>query len=307
MTEPDDIDELDLLALADGGLDDDPARKTGLEANVARCPRASARLAAYRAQTVALRAAYAGALAEPVPRRLYDVLERDAKTRARPVVRSAMAGLMVAAAGLGGWLIGEAEDDPARQALLDESYRQFVLNGPEQQALARQTGPAATERAINWGDDDVAIRLAVPDLSAEGFALTAKRGLREGEDRLVVLDYTSRDGRAFSLFIAPRWTNRPGPIVEERREGVTLAYWHDGPLAASLATGLPRDQARQLAEQVRRAMRDDTTAPPPAIEPEFRPLAVPRHGEMADNLEARPAGRALDAVPRAAPAALGGN
>lgn len=307
MTQVQPTDDLDLLALADGLLDDDPARKAEIEAALARDPVAASRLADYRAQTAALRAAYAGALAAPVPERLRAVVEGAESARARPVLRRAAAGLMVVAAGLGGWLVGHDDDDPARRALLDESYRQFVLRGPET-SLSGDDAGGPPERAISWIDDEVAIRLSAPDLASEGFALVGKRGVRRSGDQLVALEYRAQDGRAFNLFIAPRWTDRPGPIVDRERDGIALAYWHDGPLAASIATQLPRAEARMLAETVRRAMRDDTTAPPAGVAPEFRPLQNPAAEDvMADGVSTMPGSDAVEALPRLAPAGVGAN
>lgn len=298
MKHQDDTDDLDLLALADGFLDDDPVRKAELEQAVARCPRASARLADYRAQTAALRAAYSGALAEPVPDRLYAVVERAGRSRRRPALQRAVAAVLIVAAAFGGWVVGHDGDDPVRQALLDESYRQFAFRGADGVAAA-DVAMNAAEPAINWIDDDVAIRLSAPDLSSEGFTLVKKRGVRRSGDQIVALDYASADGRSFSLFIAPRWANRPGPIVEDERDGVTLTYWHDGPLASSIATELPRDEARHLAQTVRRAMRDETTTPPPSLRPDLGHDPSPPGGVMADSTVTRPDGAAAeaDAVP----------
>ena len=295
----DDTDDLDLLALADGFLDDDPVRKAELEQAVARCPRASARLADYRAQTAALRAAYAGVLAEPVPDRLYSVVDRAGQSRRRPALQRAMAAVLIVAAGLGGWMVGHDGNDPARQALLDESYRQFAFRGTDGVAAAADVAMNAAEPAISWIDEDVSIRLSAPDLSSEGFTLVEKRGVRRSGDQIVALDYASADGRSFSLFLAPRWANRPGPIVEDERDGVRLTYWHDGPLASSIATALPRDQARDLAQTVRRAMRDETTAPPPSLRPDLRPDQAPPGGVMADSRVPRPDATAAegDAMP----------
>lgn len=305
MPHADHIDDLDLLALADGFLDDDPARKAEVEAAIAQNPQATARLSDYRSQTSALRAAYAGAIAEPVPERLLAIVGGAERARERPILRRAAAGLMIVAAGLGGWFIGYDDDDPARRALLEESYRQYVLQGPEQ-SIAADTG-AAPERAISWIDDEVAIRLSAPDLSSEGFSLVGKRSVRESGDQLVALDYRSGDGRAFSLFIAPRWTDTPGPIVDRERDGIALAYWHDGPLAASIATQLPQAEARALAETVRRAMRDDTTAPPVGIEPEFRRLPGEGQDVMADTLGAIPRNGVADPALMGVPASVGSN
>lgn len=307
MTDRDNIDELELLALADGFLDDDPTRKAEVEAAVAQCPKAAARLSDYRAQTAALRAAYAGVLAAAVPKRLHAAVDGADRTRGRPVVRRAAAGLLIVAAGVGGWFAGQDDDDPTRRALLDESYRQFVLRGPEQSPSATNATASVTESSISWIDDDVAIRLSAPDLSSEGFTLIGKRGVRASEDQLVALEYMSQDGRAFSLIIAPRWADRPGQIVDQERDGVSLAYWHDGPLAASIATHLPPEQARLLAQSVRRAMRDKTATPPTAIEPEYRSLEDPVQGVMADSLGARSDTLTPEALQGPAPAALEAN
>lgn len=305
MAHNDTIAELDLLALADGFLDDDPARKAEVEAAIARDPQAASRLSDYRAQTSALRAAYAGAIAEPVPERLLAVVDSAERARERPVLRRAAAGLMIVSAGLGGWFVGYDGDDPARRALLDESYRHYVLQGPDQSAAV--SAGTALERAIGWVDDEVAIRLSAPDLTGEGFSLVGKRSVRDSGDQLVALDYRSGDGRAFSLFIAPRWTDSPGPIVDRERDGVALAYWHDGPLAASIATQLPQAEARALAEAVRRAMRDDTAAPPGGIEPEFRPLPGEGQNIMADTAGAVPQNGATEPALTGAPPPVGAN
>jgi anti-sigma factor RsiW len=294
MTRANHIDDLDLLALADGFLDDDPVRKDEVEATIVRDPQAASRLSDYRAQNAALRAAYSRAIAEPVPERLLAIVDGAERAREQPFLRRAAAGLMIVAAGLGGWLIGYDDDDPARRALLDESYRQYVLQGPEQSVAADTS--VVLEHAISWVSDDVAIRLSAPDLSSEGFSLVGKRSVRDSGDQLVALDYRSGDGRAFSLFIAPRWTDSPGPIVDRERDGVALAYWHDGPLAASIATQLPQAEARALAETVRRAMRDDTTRPPVGIEPEFRQLPNGGQDIMADTLGAIPLNAAADSA-----------
>lgn len=285
MTKRLEIDELDLLALADGGFDDDPARKAELESAVADNPDAAAQLANYHAQTAALRAAYAGVLAEPVPERLYAALDGADKGRARPMMRRAAAGLLIVAAGMGGWLIGRDDHDPLQQALLDESYRQIQLHGADQ-ATAAST--AVAESPISWADEGVAMRLSAPDLSSQGFTLVEKRGVRIGNDQIVALDYVAQDGRAFSLFFAPRWSDRPGPIIDRERDGVALAYWHDGPLASSIATTLPQDQARDLARTVRDAMRDERATPPAVLEPDMRLLRNPATGIMADTLGTQP-------------------
>jgi len=79
---------------------------------------------------------------------------------------------------------------------------------------------------------------------------------------------------------------RRSGLVESERDGVALAYWHDGPLASSIATRLPRAEARQIAEAVRRAMHEAMTAPRPLLQPDFRTPDDPGRGVVADTLGA---------------------
>lgn len=286
MTRPHRIDEMDLLALADGMLDAEPARKSEIEARIATAPGEAARLADYRAQTDALRAAYGAKLAEPVPERLRAVLEGDRRARPVPFVKIAASAMLAITAGLGGWQLGRSNDDGAEQAMLDASFRQFVSHRPgEGVEAAAGAQPARGQRALGWFEDEMAIRLHAPDLSGEDFALVDKRALPRGDERLVQLDYAAPDGRSFSLFLAPRWQERPGAIAETEREGVTLAYWNNGPLATSIATHLSRGEARDIAEAVRAAMRDDAATPPATLEPEYRAPAEAERGILADSLD----------------------
>ncbi|SFE70341.1 anti-sigma factor family protein [Roseivivax sediminis] len=284
MTNHDNIEELDLLALADGFLDHDPARKAEVEALVESDNQASLRLKDYRAQTAALRAAHSGIIAEAVPERFSRLIEENDE-RSRPWFRRAVASVLISTAALGGWWAGsQREVDSSGQALLDESYRQFTAHPPEHANSPLTPTSSGAQHAIGWLQEDVAIRLSAPDLSSEGFQLIDKRAVHDKDARIVALDYVAQDGRSFTLFLAPRWEDRPGTIVEDERYGVALSYWHDGPLASSIATRLPKAEARHLAETVRSEMRNETS-PPATLEPDFKSLGTQTKGIMADTLD----------------------
>jgi anti-sigma factor RsiW len=277
------LDDLDLLALADGLLETDPVRRAEVEAAIAASPAEFARLRDYRAQTQALRSAYGGRISEPVPERLQAALEGGDGGHWRPLLRIAAGVALVVAAGLGGWIVGQADRGDAGRALVDQSYRQFAARAPDEPGDAI-TLAATGQRPLGWLEDDVSIRLRAPDLSSERFALVDKQAHRDGDEQIIRLDYAAPDGRAFSLFIAPRWEDRAAPIREAERDGVALAYWHDGPLASSIATRLPKAEAREIAQAVRRAMKRELIAPPPLLQPRFRPLDEPGRGVIADTL-----------------------
>src|SRR3546814_5054695 len=66
------IGEIDLLAYADGLLDDDPGRKAEVENYLQARPVEASRLRDYTQQNEEIRKLYGLAMAEPVPDRLHD-------------------------------------------------------------------------------------------------------------------------------------------------------------------------------------------------------------------------------------------
>lgn len=261
-------DERDLLALADGQLDDDPAFKATLEARLRRDPQLWARARAYAAQNAALRAAYDGRLGDPVPPRLLDALEPKPRPIARGALRAATVALALMVVGTGGWMLGERSGpDRTMETLLSRSFAYFAAERTREREPLAIEAAVSEGRPLGWLRNEVEIRIRVPDLSALGFALVDKRAIRFGpDDQVVRLDYAAADGTAFSLFLAPRWDNRPDTIVETERDGVSSAHWVEGPLATTVLSRLPPAETRRIAEMARRAMADGAVGAP-TVEP----------------------------------------
>ncbi len=288
------VNELDLLAYADGLLDDEPLRKAAVEAALAADPEALARAEAFRAQTEALRAAYGWRLAEPVPERLSAVLERPQQWRPGAALRAAALVMLTLGAGTAGWMIGREDHDSAERAaarLAEQSVDRFVASR-DGEAATRQLASADTGERLDLLTGDVSFRLETPDLSAAGYALAGKEVVTADGGRIVRLDYAARDGRSFSLFLAPRQQERQDGIAQAERGGVSMAYWLDGPLASTVVARMPPDETRGLAEAVRQAMHADGTGP--VLEPDASGRGATSRDLMADSLPAP----AVDAHPQ---------
>ncbi len=262
MTDANRVNELDLLAYADGLLDDDPGRKAAVEAALREDPAARARAEAFRAQTEALRAGYDWRLAEPVPERLSAALERPANSGLGTPLRAAAVVLLTLGAGTAGWMLGQdgGGDGWSAATLVDRSYSQFVANRPGtvEAAMGGEVGGA---RPLGWLAEEVSIRVKAPDLSGRGYAMVDKQGVTVDGEQIVRLDYAGPEDRAFSLFLAPRWEDRNQGIAQAERDGVSMAYWLDGPLATTVVARMPASETRALAEAVRRAMHDGGKGP----------------------------------------------
>lgn len=298
MTEAKRVSELDLLAYADGRLDDDPGRKAAVEAALAADPEARNRAEAFRAQTRALRATYDWRLTDPVPERLTGALEGPRRSRSGMALRAAAVALLTVGAGTAGWLLGPeiGPEGPGPAGKLAElSYGKFVAGRPGEPATTLGAA-AGTVRPMGWLAEEVSMRIKTPDLSSDGFRLVDKQSVTADGRQLVRLDYAARDGRLFSLFLAPRWEERQAGIAQAERDGVSMAYWLDGPLASTVVTRMPPAETRQLAEAVRKAMHANGDAPV-VMESEPGGGAVPGKGLMADSAT-MPAADASPQVPQ---------
>jgi hypothetical protein len=101
---------------------------------------------------------------------------------------------------------------------------------------------------------------------------------------MVRLEYAAPDGRGFSLFLRGRWEDSDPDLRVANRDGVSMAYWLDGPLASAVVSRLAPDEARRVAEHVRRMMLD-----PDMVEPGKWPDGAER---PAADAAGQPAGTA---------------
>lgn len=275
-------DDLDLLAYADGLLDGDRAAREEVEGALRSSPEEMERARAFRRQTEDLRSAYAGRAAEPVPERLRAVLDPRPSTAPATALKAAAALVLALGTGVGGWWVGSRDDDGWSAAeFVEDSYAQFTAAGAAApQVETSAAGPGAATGAPTAAE--FSVRLAAPDLSEMGYGLVDRRSVPTGGAEMIRLDYAAADGRAFSLFMAPRWEMPRSGITQAERNGVSLAHWLEGPLAATVITRMPPAETHRLAESLRHRIGSDGSA---VVKAE---AATPRPQEnvLADTLPA---------------------
>jgi anti-sigma factor RsiW len=274
MTDHDDIDDIDLLAYADDRLAGDPLRSRRVEAWLSTHPAAALKVRAYEEQNAALRRAYGQRLSEPVPDRLYRVIENTPPHLGPRLARfGAVAALMGLTAGLG-WMAGQ--HSPAPDWAMDEFLQQSSSH-----YVSATRGPNVADRrpalSADWLAESVPPTLRVPELGKLGYAMTEKRMVETGSEPLVRLSYEGRQGNHFHLFLRPRWDAQATGVQLARKDGLSLAYWLDGPLASAIVAELPPEEALAIANAVREAMID--TRSTPAIPP--TPPPSPIHKNIA--------------------------
>ncbi len=253
MTRPDPVSELDLLAYADGLLNQDPERKARVEAYLRAAPEAAERVDAYAAQTRSLRAAYGPRAGEPVPDRLQDVLNPPAaRSRMRLTgLRAAAVLALSAAAGATGWYIGQVSGP---ESLVGEPRLPSVLRKvvSDEHAGLRTLPVSADNLApggvLRWNADGVGLSLSLPDLSPMGYDLSARRNVTQAGAQVVALSYESRDGAKLRLVVAPASSGQSRVIAVSEENGTQIAHWSQGPLAFAVQS---EDSGRELAALAR--------------------------------------------------------
>lgn len=249
--------DIELIAYVDGLADADPGLRARIEARLAGSSDEAERVRAYEAQNEALRRAFGWRASEPVPERLTAVLDHHGGRSHRAAISIAAVVALVALASTGGWLLGrgEAGGEWTPEAFIASSYRDFVTLGG-----ATSPAPASDAAPFEWLADQVSISIRVPNLEALGYRLVDRQQVADGGPQAVRLVYAAEDGRSFNLFLRPRWSERRREIQVSTRGDVSLAYWLEGPLVTAVASRLPAEETRRIAETVRGALLDPSTS-----------------------------------------------
>ncbi|MFO7854059.1 MAG: hypothetical protein R6V44_02350 [Paracoccaceae bacterium] len=297
MTASDAVTDLDLFAYADGHLDDDPARKTEVEAALRSSPELTARVDRFVAQNAALRRAYGPVTAEATPERLLAALDTPSTPPMRGARTLAAALALVAVAGAAGWRLAEVADEDGWSAARFAARSQAEYVAGDAAATGGLAASDAAAGASFAGPFDslrnqVSIRLEIPELSALGLELAGKSASTIGEDHVVRLDYRASDGAIVSLFLTPRWEDTPAEVIHAERDGVAVAYWLDGPLASSIVGRMSGEALESIARRVRDAMRRQDQ-PPARLNADGPPRRGPRDDVMADTLPPGAGGESL--------------
>jgi len=293
---PEPIQEIDLLAYADGLLEADVARKAEVERYLSEHADAEEFVTEISAQNDDIRAHYGSLLSEPVPEHLTAVLRSEPAQPVRRVLSqvAALAALLLAATS-GGWLLGQKGQD-AQWHLSDFVERAATFHHAA--AIGGAASPAAGGdrmlQPLGWLNQRIALELAAPDLTTDGFNLVAKELLGPEGDPMVRLVYQSADSTTINLFLRPRWEGAGSGVGKADAEDVAVRYWLDGPLAFAMTIDAATPEADHLARAVREAVgraRLNDGVPTMALSPVSPVPAQQRTDDRQKSLQA----------PRAAP------
>jgi anti-sigma factor RsiW len=278
------IREIDLLAYADGLLESDPEQQTAVEAYLRDDPAEGARVRAYAAQNSAIRALYAPVLAEPVPERLHAVLANRPGLAFGSVIRATLAASVLLGAGLIGWWIGSSGTPGlwSAHAFVEQAMTAYGRSHAATPAPP-DVAPVEGDQPLHWVLHHLALQLHPPDLTPQGFTLVDKRLLTANDAQTAQMTYAAPDGRRLSLFMRPRGQEQAAQCRFAEKEGVTMAYWLDGPVVYGLVGRLDRQAMMAMTQAIHQSIHQQpqeaasqrqtsVASQPPPLETDIAPV-----------------------------------
>jgi len=244
------ISDAELHAWVDGRLA--VARRAEIEAEIAMDRELATQVAAYRAQSEALRAAYRPVLDEPIPARLLDATRPQ---RRRPWAIAAALAWMVLG-GVAGWAVNEATRPGASPARAQAPLAQraaiaHAVYSPEVRHPV-EVGADQEAHLVAWLSKRLGAPVRAPKLESVGFRLVGGRLLPGDPGPVAHFMYQSEKGARVTLYMRTEGTDHGETAFRYADEGtVRVFYWVDRKLGYALSSAdISRKQLYTLANAV---------------------------------------------------------
>jgi anti-sigma factor RsiW len=250
---PTPIPDADVHAYADGQLA--PDRLARVEAALASDTGLAARLAAIRAQNLALRDALDPVLAEPIPDQLLAAATAPASHAAglRRWLAPAFAVAATLVVGIAvGWFgrdaLIERAGTPttfARQAAFAHALYAADVNRPVEVWASEE------KRLVTWLTKRLGFAVHAPDLNSVGYSLVGGRLVAGNENPTALFMYENADKQRLSLQVRKQ---APGTGETAFRyaveNGVGVFYWIDDACGYAISGSVDRTQLLKIAHVV---------------------------------------------------------
>ena len=244
------VTEAELQAYVDGGLP--AARAAEVAQHLTQHEPDAQRVAVYRRQNEALRAAFDPLLVAVVPTRL----QPGARHRWLPLQRYAVAAALMAVSGITGWQLqayvaGErtqtayfARVAAVAHAVYSPEVRHPVEVGADQEA-----------HLVNWLSKRLGTSLKIPHLVPQGYTLVGGRLLPGERGPAAQFMYQDSKGQRLTLYVRVSKETREQTAFRFAQENnVGVFYWLDGRLGYALSGETDRVELLRVADAVYRQL-----------------------------------------------------
>lgn len=253
------IGEEELHAYVDDRLG--PERQPAILRYLQEHPDVAQRVAAYRAQREALRAAFDAVAAEPIPSRLdLQRLIQDRLGRRRASWRiAATVVLTFGLGGAGGWFLHGALQPPTSSLTLltQEAVANHVVYTADRRRPT-ELGAEQRDDLARWVSNRLNHTVAPPDLSAAGYRYMGGRLAATPDGPAGLFMYDDTQGLRLTVFVMPMGSAGSAPLQHVDFAHVDGCAWIDKGVGYTVVGKLPPAELRRLAEQVRQQFGGST-------------------------------------------------
>ena len=249
------VSEDDLHGYVDDRLD--PGRREEVEAYLQAHPQVATRVADYRGQREALRAAFAPAAAAPLPPQLNlerMVAARHARTSSAGWRLAASLAVTLALGASGGWFVrGLSVPPQAGVAALSreaaDSYRVYASDRTRPVEIAGVQKAALTR----WISNRLKRPVEAPDLAGVGYRLMGGRLVATPHGPAGLFLYENDQGVRLAVLVrAMEEKDQTAPMVDNHFKGVAGVAWADDGLGYGLTGPASAGALRPIANELRR-------------------------------------------------------
>jgi anti-sigma factor RsiW len=246
------IAEEELHAWIDGQLE--PDRLSVVLRYLQEQPDVAARVARWRDQREALRAAFAPVAAEPIPPRLglERLVQERLDRRSLPWRAAAAVLLAFGLGGAGGWFLHGGQPPPA--AAITLLTQQAVANHVVYTADRRrptELGAQQRDDLARWVSNRLNHQVAPPDLAADGYSYMGGRLAATPDGPAGLFMYDDPQGVRVTVFVLPLNAAASMPIQHVDFAHVDGCAWIDKSVGYTVVGNLPPAELRRIAELVR--------------------------------------------------------
>lgn len=249
------ISEDELQAFVDDRLDH--RQQPYVARYVQENPDVAGRVAAYRDQREALRAALGPLADEPVPPRLdlQTLIQQRLAQRRFPWRAAAAVLLAFVLGGAGEWLLRFGAPQPTLSiSLLSE---QAVANHMVYTADRRrptELGADQRDDLARWVSNRLNHKVAPPDLAADGYTYIGGRLAATPDGPAGLFMYDDKQGVRLTVFVLPLSGAENSPMQHVESAKVEGVAWIDKGIGYTVVGKLPQVELQRLAEQVRQQL-----------------------------------------------------
>ncbi len=254
--------EDDLHAYVDGALPRE--REAEVETWLTGHPEDAERVAAYRAQKLALKALFDPVLDEPVPEKLHALTVQplnatvEGKKRPKfkfPALQQLAAGVLVAMlGGVGGWLAHDRYPGGTSMArvvpLPQQAAVAHVVYSPDARRPVEVTADQE-EALVKWLSKRLGTPVKPPKLGALGYELVGGRLLPGNSGPVAQFMYQDASGQRMTLYVTTENAGKPETGFRFAREGeINVFYWVEGKFGYALSATVPKSELAKVATAV---------------------------------------------------------